>query len=138
MSEPEEQDLRRLVSDKLIPEFKEVLEWYADPDNWYAQPGECVKVWKDTGTKARAVLGVEECVCPRCGGTGEKSPTDIKLRTLCAPCKGTGKLIHNLVEIECYYCHGTGQIVRDCCNLCEGTGRWKLSLEVAKHLEGKD
>ena len=88
-----------------------------------------------------AAFGVEKEIkinrvqkCEHCGGSGSKSGSDtIK----CSDCNGSGKVqfVQNTLfgrvasVTECKTCHGTGKIIKEKCNYCNGTG---LSQQDAK------
>ena len=81
-----------------------------------------------------AVRGVEKEItinyketCPRCGGTGAKEGTS---PVKCTRCNGTGQTVSTQQSLfgmmrsvtTCPDCGGTGEVIRDKCPGCRGTG----------------
>ena len=75
--------------------------------------------------------------CPECGGKGTKNASDIET---CPNCKGTGQEQHmsagifgrTITYTTCSRCGGEGQIVKNPCRNCNGTGlvRKRVSIDV--------
>ncbi len=73
--------------------------------------------------------------CDECGGTGSKSGS----KTTCSQCSGAGRVRHVtsslfgqiVQESVCPSCHGEGNIVRDPCRKCGGSGRKTSETTVA-------
>lgn len=75
------------------------------------------------GGKARVAVQREE-TCDQCGGSGARPGSQV---TACPACHGTGMVSEGLggfaMSRPCPQCYGRGQIVRDPCTKCRGTGR---------------
>lgn len=77
--------------------------------------------------------------CPKCHGTGAKSPNDIRT---CPHCGGRGyvtvqsRSIFGIVENQqiCPHCGGTGKIVTSKCDECGGRGYVKQKKSFTLHI----
>ena len=62
--------------------------------------------------------------CHRCDGSGSKAGTS---STSCGTCNGVGQVRMQQgffsVQQTCPKCHGSGQVIKDPCNVCHGRGR---------------
>ncbi|MCK6440536.1 MAG: DnaJ domain-containing protein, partial [Planctomycetes bacterium] len=69
--------------------------------------------------------------CTTCAGSGAKKGTS---PTACSQCGGAGQVVMNQgffsVRTTCPVCKGQGQIIRDPCGTCGGSGFEKVSREV--------
>jgi molecular chaperone DnaJ len=89
-----------------------------------------------------AALGVKHTVeyqidedCPQCQGLGSKTPSDV---VTCPKCQGKGTIRHVqqsiigqiMSESTCPDCVGTGQIIKNKCDKCRGTGRVKSTRQI--------
>ena len=89
-----------------------------------------------------AAFGVEKDItinrqekCSHCGGTGAKSGSDT---VKCNDCNGTGRVqfVQNTLfgrvasQTECKTCKGTGKIIKEKCNYCNGSGLSHQSVDV--------
>ena len=77
--------------------------------------------------------------CPKCNGTGAKSPNSIQT---CPHCHGMGRVrvqrrsILGMVETEevCPHCGGSGKIITDKCTECGGQGYKRVKKDVKVHV----
>lgn len=77
--------------------------------------------------------------CTRCGGTGAKTPNDIKM---CSHCNGRGyirvqrpSLFGTMTSEEvCPHCHGTGKVITDRCPECNGKGYNRKKIKLPIHI----
>ena len=77
--------------------------------------------------------------CPKCNGTGAKSPSSIQK---CPHCGGLGRVrvqrrsILGMVETEetCPHCGGTGKIILEKCPNCNGQGYNRVKKDVKVHI----
>ena len=95
-----------------------------------------------TITFEEAAFGVEKEVsvnraekCSHCNGTGAKSGT---ATTTCNDCNGSGRVqfVQNTLfgrvasQTECKTCKGSGKIIKEKCNYCNGSGLSNQSVKV--------
>jgi molecular chaperone DnaJ len=103
----------------------------------YAQQGASKKV-SITISFQEAAKGIEKEIiianyvnCTECSGTGAKSPSDIQN---CSTCKGMGQVHHSRgffsMSTTCPDCHGAGKVIKNPCNVCEGSGKSKEKQKV--------
>ncbi|MCD5381779.1 MAG: molecular chaperone DnaJ [Candidatus Pacebacteria bacterium] len=86
------------------------------------------------GTK-RSLKLTKNNECTTCNGTGAKNPSET---TTCDVCNGNGKIrevrqsiMGNFATVrECSKCHGKGQIPKEVCANCSGTGVRRSDDEV--------
>ena len=87
-----------------------------------------------------AVFGIEKNInfykqttCDTCSGSGAKKGTS---PVTCAPCKGSGQTRQTQgffsVMMECHSCRGAGQVIKEFCTPCHGSGtvNKKKNLQV--------
>lgn len=85
-------------------------------------------------TLEEAITGVEKEIkvgrqedCERCKGTGSNSKEG---RTACATCNGHGQVRYSqgfvTIARTCPNCSGSGQVLKDPCKKCEGSGRTEV------------
>ena len=94
-------------------------------------------------TLEQAATGVKKTIaitkmvsCTKCEGTGAKSKSDVKI---CPDCHGSG-MIQKMQKVflgmtvqtttTCRKCYGEGQIIKDPCNVCDGTGRIRKTKKI--------
>ncbi len=79
------------------------------------------------GKEAKIKIPVNDS-CEECDGSGAKKGTS---SNKCNTCKGAGRVRQQqgffTVERTCPTCHGEGNIIKDPCKKCSGTGRVKKS-----------
>lgn len=95
-----------------------------------------------TITFEEAAFGVEKEIsinraekCTHCGGSGAKAGSE---KITCTDCNGTGKVqfVQNTLfgrvasQTECKTCGGTGKIIKEKCNYCNGSGLSNQSVKV--------
>ncbi len=72
--------------------------------------------------------------CGACDGTGSKS----KKSTICHTCNGTGRIRTQqgffAMERTCSACNGEGQIIKDPCKDCRGTGSVRKERELSVNI----
>ncbi len=86
------------------------------------------------GTK-RSVLVTKNMLCEHCKGTGAKTGAGM---TSCTTCGGNGKLHETRQSImgsfttvrECSVCHGKGEVPKERCGHCAGTGIQRRQEEI--------
>ncbi len=70
--------------------------------------------------------------CPKCGGRGTTSASDVKV---CPTCNGSGQVVRGSFIFSqvatCPNCKGTGKIVSNPCSGCRGTGVVKVRESVS-------
>jgi len=77
--------------------------------------------------------------CPKCGGSGAESPTDIKT---CPTCKGRGTVtrqqrsLFGMVtnEYVCPECNGKGKTILKKCRECNGNGYKRIRKNIKIHI----
>ena len=93
-------------------------------------------------TFEEAAFGVEKEItinrqekCSHCNGTGAKKGSDT---VKCSDCNGSGKVqfVQNTLfgrvasQTECKTCKGTGKIIKEKCNYCNGSGLSQQNVKV--------
>ena len=77
------------------------------------------------GSKTKIKIPREES-CSTCGGSGAEPGSS---PTTCPGCRGEGQVRYQqgffTISRTCSQCHGSGQIVKNACGNCRGTGREK-------------
>ncbi len=87
-----------------------------------------------TGVKKKISVPRYE-TCDKCGGSGAKSSSDIKV---CPDCNGSGyvrKAQRTPFGVfsttgQCSRCHGEGRIISEKCNVCHGSGRVEKTRKI--------
>jgi molecular chaperone DnaJ len=77
--------------------------------------------------------------CPKCNGTGAKTPKDIHT---CTKCNGSGyiktqkRTLFGVMEAQevCPTCGGSGKIITDKCDVCNGSGFVKTKIDLKVHI----
>lgn len=83
----------------------------------------------------RKVLLTKNSTCSKCGGTGAKEGTE---QTTCSTCNGQGRVRETRNSFmgqvqtvrECNVCHGRGQVPKEVCGTCAGTGVARAEEEI--------
>ncbi len=86
------------------------------------------------GKQTKITIPVFE-TCPKCGGTGAQSKSDI---VNCPKCSGRGSILRETQTLfgrtqtrsTCPDCSGTGKYIKNKCQECHGDGRVRLNKEV--------
>lgn len=100
------------------------------------QQGRSIRVKVELSLK-EAVLGTEKTIkfkrhilCPECKGTGGSEDGIV----VCPQCHGRGEQTRStgffVVTTTCSYCNGKGQIIKEKCHKCRGTGRIEELKEI--------
>tara|TARA_Y100000034_G_scaffold29691_2_gene36046 strand:+ start:4841 stop:5941 length:1101 start_codon:yes stop_codon:yes gene_type:complete len=87
-----------------------------------------------TGTK-KTIAITKMDTCTKCDGTGAKSKSGIKT---CPDCHGSGmvrqiqKTFFGVFQTttSCRKCYGEGNVIKDMCNVCDGTGRIRKTKKI--------
>ncbi len=83
----------------------------------------------------RSVLITKNMLCEQCSGTGAKTGAGM---TACVTCGGNGKIRETRQSImgsfttvrECSVCHGRGEVPKERCGHCAGTGITRRQEEI--------
>ncbi len=93
-------------------------------------------------TLEEAATGIKKTIaitkmdsCTKCDGTGAKSKSGIKT---CPDCHGSGmvrqtqKTFFGVFQTTttCRKCYGEGQVIKDLCDVCDGTGRTRKTKKI--------
>lgn len=84
-------------------------------------------------TKTIAITKMEQCT--KCDGTGAKFKSSVKT---CPECHGSGvvqqtqKTFFGVFQTttSCRKCYGEGQVIKDLCDVCDGTGRLRKTKNI--------
>ena len=72
---------------------------------------------------AKVVRFMRHAACETCGGSGAKPGTQPET---CRYCGGKGRVVQSTgifsLQTTCPSCHGSGQVIRDACGTCRGSG----------------
>jgi len=87
-----------------------------------------------TGTKKTIAITKMDS-CTKCDGTGAESKSGIKT---CPDCHGSGmtrqtqKTFFGVFQTTttCRKCYGEGKVIKDLCNVCDGTGRIRKTKKI--------
>ncbi len=77
--------------------------------------------------------------CPKCGGTGAATPSDVHT---CSHCGGSGfvkvqkRTMFGAIESQevCPTCGGTGKVITNKCENCHGSGFVKTKIDLKVHI----